>query len=568
MLATAFLFCSTEASGFSNSSEIPASDDAIVLAEVISAQSSSLQIVSLIPLLYNGNVHVRCHGQNSGRATVEVTGGVLPYTYTWSSGYPIMGGTMAVGLYAGNVSVTVTDAVGNSVSQSTTLTQNPPLQAIANVTPILCHGGVATINVNGTGGTSPLNGLNWYQFAAGTYSFTVADANGCRDEVTTTIIEPPVLEATSVVTAPILCNGDVTSVLVEASGGTGNYNGVGTYNEYAGNAWYSITDANGCYAYTSVAINQPPVFAAAVTSSEIGCRGGNSEVNVSGIGGVTPYTGGMGTFSQVAGNYNYVIYDANGCQATSSITITQPTALIATISNTSIACSGDLSSIEVEASGGTAPYIGPGLFFEPAGLHQYTVQDANGCWVDISTNVLEPREIQLDVSWTPITGNGTTDVLVDAGGGTPAYIGTGLYAAGPGVHVYTVYDANGCSGSETISIATPITNPQNSNVVVFEQNNDQKSGNSIDVASLVQGSFNTSNEHIEISYELNYDSRVSIEIYDMSGALVESIKGDNISLEGESNLVSIDSEELRTGVYLYHFVTDSERQVGKLQIVQ
>lgn len=564
-LITLFLLCSVDASASapSNGLEVPAFNG---VTEEVSAPPSTLQIVNLIPFEYNGNVNIRCHGTNTGRATVEVTGGVPPYSYSWSAGTAMMGGTMAIGLFAGTVSVTVTDAAGNSVSQSVTLTENPPLQAIANVTPILCHGGVATIALDASGGTMPYNGLSWYQFTAGTYNFTVADANGCRDQVTATIVEPPLLEVTAVAPNPILCHGDVTSVFVEATGGVGSYNGTGVYNEYAGTSYYSITDANGCYAYTSVTINQPQPLAATVNTTEIECRGGISEVTIGGIGGTSPYMG-TGTINEVAGNYTYSIVDANGCQASSAVTITQPTALVATISNSPIACHGDLSAVEVLATGGVGPYTGPGVYYEQAGFHEYTVQDANGCWVDIATIVIEPTEIQLNVSWTPLV-NGVSDVLVMASGGTPGYIGTGTYSVGPGLHVYTVYDNNGCGGSETITIADQSVTPMNSDAVVFEQNNNIRSGNELYEVSSVQGSFNTSNEQIEISYELKYDSEVSIEIYDMSGALVEFVEKDELSLKGENYLISIDSGKLTNGVYVYHFVTNVERQVGKLQIVQ
>lgn len=560
------MFCSLDANASTSSNDlgISGSDEPVEL-ETEMEQSSTLQIINFAPFFYNGNVNIRCHGTNTGRATVEATGGVPPYSYTWSSGIPMMGGQMAIGLYAGACTVTVTDAMGSSVSQTITLTENPPLQAIANVDPILCHGGVATITLAGAGGTMPYNGLNTYQFAAGQHSFTIADANGCRNEVTVDLIEPPVLHATSIAAAPILCNGDVTQVNVEATGGVGPYTNTGVYNEGAGNSSYVIMDANGCYAYTSLFINQPPPLAALVNASDVACRGDIADITVDALGGVGPYMG-TGNFTAIEGNLNYTVTDANGCQATSWIQVTQPPALVATISNTPIACNGDLAAVQVAASGGTMPYVGPGTYYEGAGTHVFTVEDANGCWVDISTHIIEPREIEVAVSWSPIMNNPTTDVLVIADGGTPSYVGTGTYPTAPGTHTFTVYDANGCSGSEVITISNPITTPQNSDVVVSEQNNGLKSGNL--ALSEVNGSFNASNDQIEIAYELSYDSQVSVEIYDMSGALVESISEENIALKDQSDVVSIDSGKFRSGIYVYHFVTNSERHTGKLQIVQ
>jgi len=563
ILLSVLVFCTASAKA-TTSIDSTASCKIVSVLECTSMPPSSLEIVSLTPFVYNGDVNVRCNGTNTGRVTVDVTGGVPPYSYSWSSGFPIQGGIMAVGLFAGQVSVTVTDAAGNSVTESVTLTENPPLQAIANVDPILCHGGVATITLDATGGTMPYSGLNWFQFATGTYDFTVADANGCRAEVTTEISEPPALVATSVVSAPILCHGDTTSVIVEATGGVAPYNGVGVYDEYAGNSSYTITDANGCYAYTSVSIDQPTPLTAIVNSSEVACRGDIADITVEAIGGVTPYSG-IGNFTAFSGNLNYTVTDANGCQASSSIQVTQPPALVATISNTPIACNGDLSAVQVTASGGTAPYIGPGTFYEPAGTHVYTVEDANGCSVDITTFITQPGNIELEVSWGPLINN-LTNVAVSADGGTPAYVGTGVFPEGPGVHTFTVYDANGCSSSEVITISG--TNPAlpSSDVVILEQNKDLNAGTVS--TSNVQGAFNTESNQLEIIYQLNYNSEVSIELYDMSGALVETILIDSDSQDAGVNVISIDTEGFMSGVYLYNFVTNTERQAGELRIVQ
>ncbi len=567
-LLTSFMFCSMNASAgtLTNDLELIASYETVDLTSEMGAQTSVLQIVSFAPIVYNGNVHIRCHGTNTGRAIVQATGGVPPYSYTWSSGIPMMGGQMAFGLYAGSVTVTVTDAMGASVSQSVTLIENPPLQAIATVDSILCHGGVATINLSGAGGTEPYSGTSTtYQFAAGQHSFTIADANGCRDEVTVDLIEPPILQATSIAAGPILCHGDLTHVNVEATGGVAPYNNTGVYNEGGGHSSYVITDANGCYAYTSLFINQPPPLSAIVNASEVACRGDVADITVDALGGVGPYIG-TGNYTAMEGNLSYTITDANGCQASSWIQVAQPPALVATISNSPILCNGDLTTVQVSASGGTAPYVGPGTYFEGAGMHVFTVEDANGCWVDISTYIIEPQEMEVDVSWAPIMNNLTTDVLVLGNGGTPAYSGTGTFPTGPGIHVFTVYDANGCSASETITISSPISTPQNSDVLISEQNTRMRSVNL--ELSEVTGSFNSSNDQIQINYELSYDSKVSLEIYDMSGALVESIEEDNIALKDQSDILAIDSGKFRSGIYVYHFLTNTESHVGKLQIIQ
>lgn len=560
------MFCSLNASAVANSVEIPVSAEETTLSDLSMVPSTNLQIVSVTPFEYIGGVNIRCWGQNSGRATVVAVGGVTPYTYQWS-GLPYQTSATAIGMFAGSYSVTVTDALGNSVSESFTLIQNPPLQTIVTAPPILCNGGVTTIVVSAVGGAMPYSGLNTYDAVPGVYYFTVADANGCRDRASILITEPPVFDATSFA-VPILCNGDSTDVSVQGFGGTTPYTGPGTYSKYAGTSSFTITDGNGCFAYTTIIINEPPPLVANISNSEILCRGGDSEVTVTGLGGMAPYMG-VGVFTELAGLYQYTIFDNNGCQSTSSVTITQPTAVVATISNTPIACFGDLSSVEVIGSGGVSPYVGSGTYFKPAGLHTFNVMDANGCNVDISTIILEPTEIQLDISWDPISADeGTTDVEVIATGGTPSYIGTGTFNVGEGTHYFTVTDANGCSITQSIvvgvaSASSFVIAGVNGQQIVPTKSKAISDGNN----SFIRAAFNTSSEEIEIAYRLNYDSKVRIEILDMTGAIVQVIQED-MAIEGENYTCSIEQGTLTAGVYIYQFVTDSERQTNKFQVIR
>lgn len=522
----------------------------------------SLQIVSVVALEYTGGVHIRCHGTNTGRATVEVQGGIAPYTYQWS-GLPNQTGATAVGMQAGTYTVTVTDAAGTSVSALVTLLQNPPLQVMANVDPILCHGGVASITLSATGGTPSYSGLNWYQVTAGTHSFIVADANGCRKKTTIEITEPPVLLASSTASS-ILCNGGTADVLVEATGGVGPYNGTGQFTAQAGNSSYVITDANGCYAYTDVLIDEPAVLTTNVSHTDILCRGGEAEVTVDGVGGTPPYVG-TGSYTVMAGTYQYIITDANGCQSSSSVSLTQPSALIATISNTPVLCNGDLSAVEVLATGGTTPYIGTGTYYVAAGMHSYTVVDDNGCSVEIATMITQPRAIDVTATWTPGQYEGSPAIVdVVAAGGTPAYSGTGTFPEAPGTHTYTVYDANGCSGSGSVTIPAQGTFSMGTAPTV-ENGNVFLKGKSTNTC--VQASFNGSTKRNEIIFKLDYDSRVRVDIYDLAGTLVQRIEQAE-ALKDQHYRITVPSTEWSNGVYVYHFHTDMEEIVDKLQVVK
>ncbi|WP_244614447.1 hypothetical protein, partial [Elizabethkingia argenteiflava] len=80
----------------------------------------------------------------------------------------------------------------------------------------------------------------------------------------------------------------------------------------------------------------------------------------------------------MAGTYTYTVTDANGCTASTTCTIGQPTLLVASCQAVDAKCFGEKGSITVSASGGTAPYTGTGSFDNLAGTYTYTVTDANG----------------------------------------------------------------------------------------------------------------------------------------------------------------------------------------------
>ena len=58
-----------------------------------------------------------------------------------------------------------------------------------------------------------------------------------------------------------------------------------------------------------------------------------------------------------AGSYTVTITDADACNATASVTITQPNLLTVTANGPATDCSGALITLTALASGGTAPYL-------------------------------------------------------------------------------------------------------------------------------------------------------------------------------------------------------------------
>ncbi len=188
---------------------------------------------------------------NGGNATVQVnaTGGLPPYTGTGTFNRP-----------AGTHLFNVTHAGGCTATAALTIGQPTLLTAASNLTtPVSCNGGTATVSITATGGTAPYTGTGTFARTAGTWSFTVTDANSCSTTISTSVTEPATLNVQSVIDQ--LESGCQTSdavVQVSASGGTAPYSGTGANTGLtAGTANLYVTDANNCTASTTIVVPEP-----------------------------------------------------------------------------------------------------------------------------------------------------------------------------------------------------------------------------------------------------------------------------------------------------------------------
>jgi large repetitive protein len=343
-----------------------------------------------------------CNGNSLGTATVAIAGGSPPFSYIWSTGDTTNSiDSLAIGTYT----VQVTDSnscVGNT---SVTITEPPVLSLnISANTSVSCNGGAnGSFTTSVTGGVQPyqfsLDGVNYQpdstfiNLAAGGYTVYVLDQNNCQSQQNVTINQPVNALAASSASGNILCNGGSTTVTVSASGGTPAYTGDGTFTVTSGSYSYTVTDANGCTAVTSINVGEPSALtASSVVSQIVTCNGSNATVTVSGNGGTLPYSG-TGIFSAPAGASNYVVTDANGCTASTTINITQPAALVVSVISSGIPCLGQTAAINVSASGGTGPYNGEGTFYVDEGTYTYIVSDANGCADSGTVSVVAPPPV-------------------------------------------------------------------------------------------------------------------------------------------------------------------------------
>ncbi|HOZ16125.1 MAG TPA: gliding motility-associated C-terminal domain-containing protein, partial [Tenuifilaceae bacterium] len=336
-----------------------------------------------------------CNGYTNGSATVNITGGIAPYTYSWSTS-PVQTGQTATGLSAGvNYTVTVTDASLCVAVGNVTLTEPAPI-SLGSITanPVTgCYGdNNGSIQILGAGGTPEYTytlydsgnnliatqnptlpaGANFTGLLGGTYRISIADANSCPSFVQLNIVvaQPAQITITDVQTTPISCAGSADgTITVLASGGTGALeysidNGVtfqlsNVFN--VGEGYYDIVvrDASGCTTTwpTVVELTEPAEISFEYSVKNVTtCNGDNtgriSIYNVSGGSGTgyeysiyQPETWGTDpVFDNLAGgptNLYYVkVRDSHGCIQVANngdpITLTQPAAINFTVNTVNV----------------------------------------------------------------------------------------------------------------------------------------------------------------------------------------------------------------------------------------
>lgn len=466
--------------------------------------SGQVTITQPQQLLANvSSTNVTCNGNCDGTATSNPSGGIGPYSYLWQPGNITTPGI--TNLCPGSYTVTVRDANNCQATATVTITQPPLLQTNVSSTNVSCNG-----VCDGTATSTPSGGVGPYQYlwnpggmttpnitglCANTYTLTVTDANGCQRTQQVTITQPNVLNVT-VNATQVACNSACTgTAAASVSGGTasytylwtpGNFSTPAINNLCAGSYTIQITDANGCTDVDSVALTQPTALTLATTVTNVSCNAlCNGSATVTPSGGTPNYgylwnPGGQTTQTinnLCAGSYTCTVTDANNCQNSVVINITEPQALQANITATDVTCSSACNgSASSSPSGGTAPYqylwsagsqTTPSITGLCIGTYTLTVSDTNGCSVQQQFIITQPSPLSAIVtSTTSSCGicNGTASVAVSGGTSPYAYFWTPTGQTNPtatglcvGNHTVTVTDASGCT-TTTVAVVSQVVN--------------------------------------------------------------------------------------------------------------
>lgn len=310
------------------------------------------------PTITLSKTDVNCFGGNNGTATLAIDGGTEPFTIEWSNGDNSLTNN---NLRAGSQSVTVTDGAGCTISGDVVILQ-PSASIHIEITATNATSESATdgqLVANAMGGTPPYTYAwanhnttsNTLVTSAGTHTVTVTDTNGCSQSMTFEL-------GFDAVPCPTLF---FSKMNVSCFGGD---NGFASVNIAGGTAPYQIVWDNGS------------------TSPRIG--------------------------NLTTGDHSVTITDANGCEVSENVIITQPDAALQINTSTSNASAETETdgTINVAVTGGTAPYAlawsdnltTGNTLTGGAGTYAVSVTDGNGCSTsgiyEIGFDVTEPTTCQ------------------------------------------------------------------------------------------------------------------------------------------------------------------------------
>jgi len=203
-----------------------------------------------------------------------------------------------------------------------------------------------------------------------------------------------------------------------------------------GNYNVTVVDVNGCSQSLSITISNTggPIIDQ-INLTDVICFGeSNGTITVSAspfIAGTEPFqysiNNGTPQSSPVftglgAGNYTVTVFDINNCSTSQSTVIVQPNQLTVNAGSDIVVCSGEMTTLNAIAAGGSGTIFylwsdgqnAPSIQYYPpaSGIFQLDVYDSNGCSERDSLNIslipCGPLEIEIPNVFSP-NNDGSND---------------------------------------------------------------------------------------------------------------------------------------------------------------
>ncbi len=305
--------------------------------------------------------NISCTGLTDGEINLSARAGLPPYTYS-IDGAPFQPSGDFTGLSAASYYFEVMDA--NACTSDTTLEIIEPLPFTATLDSarnVICHGDVdGAVYTTVAGGTEPYI-ISWTGpsgftastpditgLAAGTYTVTITDVNGCASYSFIEVItqpDPIILTGLAMsdyggfgVQCPESADG---SISVSATGGTpplsftwtgpGGFTSTGSSISLlrAGTYYLTITDSRGCISTGDFVLTAPEAMLLSAVTVDATCPDtpdGSIDLTVAGGAGTLTYRWDdeVTTADRTAmlpGDHTVTVTDANGCVQLLTVTL-------------------------------------------------------------------------------------------------------------------------------------------------------------------------------------------------------------------------------------------------------
>ncbi len=449
-----------------------------------------------------------CFNGNNASASVMVSGGNAPYSYTWNTA-PAQYTANVIGLTSGSYAVTVKDA-NNCVAQANAVvpvTAPVDAEVTTNGATTFCDGG--SVNLTAASGASYLwsNGATTQNItvtAAGAYSVTVMNAQGCSSVSTTTVVSVNPNPTATTTGGVVTCKRDETSATLGVTTNIANATFAWSGNNFSSalqnpmvslGGTYTVVVTNpttGCATTATAVVNQNTLApSATATGGHINCAnpavGLTANSNTVGVNFNWTGPNGFASLQQnpsasAAGTYTVVVVNpVNECFTSATAVVTGDfIAPAATAIGGHITCGRTSNTVIISASS-TTPAVsyswnGPSNFsantasdtVAVAGNYVVTVLNpVNGCSASATALVTAPVAMNLTASVNHVLCNAasTGSALVNVGGGTapftyawntnPAQTSAQASNLKAGTYTVVVTDADECPTSIAVTVNEP-----------------------------------------------------------------------------------------------------------------